>query len=58
MPTTPTGRSTACAIFVDGGDLTVVLEGIIDFNQMLDRKIKPAQTRGLIYVDAVTGKPK
>ena len=43
---------------MDGGDLTVVLEGIIDFNQMLDRKIKAAQTRGLIYVDAVTGKPK
>lgn len=45
-------------IFVDGGDLTVVLEGLIDFNQMLDRKIKAAQTRGLIYVDAITGRPK
>jgi hypothetical protein len=45
-------------IFVDGGDLTLVLEGIIDFGQMLDRKIKAAQTKGLIYVDAVSGKTK
>jgi hypothetical protein len=45
-------------IFVDGADLIVVLEGIIDFAQMLDRKIKAAQTKGLIYIDAVTGKPK
>lgn len=45
-------------IFVDGADLVIVLEGLIDFAQMLDRKIKAAQTKGLIYVDAVTGKSK
>ncbi|RTL45684.1 MAG: hypothetical protein EKK53_05735, partial [Burkholderiales bacterium] len=45
-------------IFVDGGDLTLVLEGLLGFNQMLDRKIKAAQTKGLIYVDAMTGHQK
>ncbi|KGW60846.1 restriction endonuclease [Burkholderia pseudomallei] len=45
-------------VFVDGADLIVVLEGIIGFAEMLDRKIKAAQTKGLIYVDAVTGKSK
>jgi hypothetical protein len=37
---------------------TSFLEGIIDFTQMLDRKIKAAQTKGFIYIDAVIGKPK
>ncbi|WP_019579765.1 restriction endonuclease [Pseudomonas mandelii] len=45
-------------IFVDGGDLILVLEGLLTFTQMLDCKIKAAQTRGLIYVDAITGKAK
>lgn len=45
-------------IFVDGGDLIVVLEGIIGFVEVLDRKIKSAQTKGLIYIDAITGKSK
>jgi hypothetical protein len=45
-------------IFVDGADLILVLEGLIDFADMLDHKIKAAQTKGLIYVDAITGKPK
>lgn len=45
-------------VFVDGGDIIVVLEGLIDFTDMLDRKIKAAQTKGLIYIDAITGKPK
>lgn len=45
-------------IFVDGGDLIVVLEGMISFSEMLDRKIKAAQTKGLIYIDAITGKAK
>jgi len=45
-------------IFVDGGDLVVVLEGLIDFSQMIDRKVKAAQTKGLIYIDALTGKSK
>ena len=45
-------------VFIDGGDLIVVLEGLIDFTHMLDRKIKAAQTKGLIYIDAITGKSK
>lgn len=45
-------------IFFDGGDLIIVLEGIIGFAEMLDRKIKSAQTKGLIYIDAITGKSK
>ena len=45
-------------VFIDGGDLIVVLEGLIDFTDMLDRKIKAAQTKGLIYIDAITGKSK
>ena len=45
-------------VFIDGGDLIVVLEGLITFSEMLDRKIKAAQTKGLIYIDAVTGRAK
>lgn len=45
-------------VFVDGADLILVLEGIVGFAEMLDRKIKAAQTKGLIYVDAITGKSK
>ena len=45
-------------VFIDGADLIVVLEGLLTFSQMLDRKIKAAQTKGLIYIDAITGKPK
>lgn len=45
-------------VFVDGADLIVVLEGLLGFSEMLDRKIKAAQTKGLIYIDSITGKPK
>ena len=45
-------------VFIDGADLIVVLEGLLTFSQMLDRKIKAAQTKGLIYIDAITSKPK
>ena len=45
-------------VFVDGADLILVLEGFLSFTDMLDRKIKAAQTKGLIYTDAITGKPK
>lgn len=40
------------SILVDGEDLTLIIEGIYTFSEMLDRKIKAAQTRGNIYVDA------
>ncbi|MGV5527668.1 restriction endonuclease [Pseudomonas sp. XP1] len=45
-------------VLIDGGDLILVLEGMLTFAQMLDCKIKAAQTRGLIYVHAMTGKAK
>lgn len=45
-------------VFIDGGDLIVVLEGFLSFTEMLDRKIKAAQTKGLIYIDAITGRSK
>lgn len=45
-------------MFVDGGDIMMVLEGYLSFSQMIDKKVKAAQTKGLIYVDGVTGKSK
>lgn len=45
-------------IFVDGEDLVLVLEGHLLFNEMLDRKIKAAQTRGIIYAHPITGLSK
>lgn len=45
-------------IFVDGEDIVLVLEGQLSFSEMIDRKIKAAQTRGLIYVHPISGKPK
>lgn len=45
-------------IFVDGADLILVLENMLTFSEMLDRKIKAAQTKGQIYIHPVTGKPK
>jgi hypothetical protein len=49
---------TIRTIFIDGGDLTLVLEGYLSFLSMIDKKVKAAQTQGLIYVDAITGKSK
>lgn len=45
-------------IFIDGGDIMIVLEGFLGFSQLIDKKVKAAQTKGLIYVDAITGKSK
>ena len=45
-------------IFVDGEDLMMVLEGFQSFSQMLDKKIKAAQTRGETYINAISGKNK
>ena len=45
-------------IFIDGADIIMVLEGFLTFNEMLDQKIKAAQTRGEIYFDAFTKKSK
>jgi hypothetical protein len=43
---------------VDGGDITLAVEGLMTFAEMIDRKVRAAQTRGLIYVDAMNGSPK
>ena len=45
-------------ILVDGEDLVLVLEEQISFRDMIDRKVKAAQTRGLIYVNPITGDSK
>lgn len=45
-------------IFADGEDLMLVIDGHLSFSQMIDRKVKAAQTKGLIYVHPLTGKPK
>lgn len=45
-------------ILVDGADLVLVLEQHLTFDGMINSKVKAAQTRGLIYVDPITGKPK
>lgn len=45
-------------VFIDGEDLILVLEGQISFIQMLDKKIKAAQTKGLIYVNPILGVSK
>lgn len=39
-------------ILVDGGDLVLIIEGMYTLKEMLDNKIKAAQTMGRIYVDA------
>jgi hypothetical protein len=49
---------TIRTIFIDGGDLMLVFEGFLSFSNMIDKKVKAAQTRGLIYVDAITEKSK
>ena len=45
-------------ILIDGGDLMLVLEGHLSMAEMIDRKVKAAQTKGLIYVDPITEKEK
>jgi hypothetical protein len=45
-------------IFADGEDLTLVIDGHLSFSQMIDKKVKAAQTKGLIYVHPLTGKSK
>ena len=45
-------------MFVDGEDLMMVLENLQSFSQMLDKKVKAAQTKGEVYINAITGKSK
>lgn len=45
-------------LFVDGEDLILVLEGHLTFRDMIDRKVKAGQTKGLIYVHPIFGAQK
>lgn len=45
-------------LFVDGEDLILVLEGHLTLRDMIDRKVKAAQTKGLIYVHSISGTEK
>ncbi|QAY68514.1 restriction endonuclease [Paenibacillus protaetiae] len=45
-------------ILIDGGDLSMVFSGTIPFFEMLDAKIRAAQTKGLIYIDPLNFKSK
>ncbi len=45
-------------MFVDGEDLILVLEGHLSFRDMIDKKVKAAQTKGLVYVNPISGKEK
>lgn len=45
-------------VLIDGADLVLVMEGFLTFAEMLDRKIKAAQTKGLIYIDPIKNQPK
>jgi len=45
-------------ILIDGGDLSIVFSGNISFFEMLDAKIRAAQTKGLIYIDPLNFKSK
>lgn len=46
------------SILIDGADLILIVEGLYTFSEILDRKIKAAQTMGNIYVDAYNMKDK
>lgn len=45
-------------LFVDGEDLILVLEEHLNFREMIDRKVKAAQTKGIIYVHPISGAEK
>lgn len=45
-------------LFIDGEDLILVLEGRLTLRDMIDRKVKAAQTKGLIYVHPISGAEK
>jgi len=48
----------AKTLFVDGEDLVLVLEEHLSFRDMIDKKVKAAQTKGLIYIHPISGMPK
>ncbi|MFT4637199.1 MAG: hypothetical protein ACI8T1_000508 [Verrucomicrobiales bacterium] len=42
-------------IFVDGEDIVLVLEGYLSFRDMIDAKVKAAQTKSNIYTHPING---
>lgn len=46
------------SILIDGADIVLIFEGFYTFSEMLDRKIRAAQTMGNIYVSAYDLKDK
>ncbi len=51
------GKALKTVLF-DGGDLTLIVDGLSSFTDMIDKKVKAAQTMGLIYVDVFNMKEK
>ena len=45
-------------IFIDGEDIVLVLEGHVSFREMIDAKVKAAQTKGWIYAHPISGSQK
>lgn len=45
-------------ILIDGEDLVHVLQDYVTFTQLIARKIKAAQTKGQIYINAISEKEK
>jgi hypothetical protein len=45
-------------ILIDGRDLNLVFWGFLDLNEMLDMKVRAAQTQGYIYYDTIKCKSK
>jgi Restriction endonuclease len=45
-------------IFIDGEDLILVLEEQLSFTDMINKKVKAAQTKGLVYINPLSGKQK
>ena len=45
-------------VLMDGEDIALILNEMISFTEMLDKKIHAAQTRGSFYINSVTDKSK
>lgn len=45
-------------VLMDGEDIILILNEMITFPELLDKKIHAAQTRGRFYINAITGKTK
>ena len=45
-------------VLADAEDLVLVLEERLTFAEMIDAKVRAAQTKGLVYVNPLAGKPK